>query len=119
MFRGDSAGTQAQSDDRQHCRGEDAGAHERGGGRFGEQIFGRFKIDRIAVMPAMVMRVPVERSNDVSAGDGGIVEVQCTAEGRAISRAELDVLLDLVGDGIVRLLAAQREILASAGVHVL
>ena len=33
--------------------------------------------------------------------------------------ARLDGLLDLVGDGIVRLLAAQREILASAGAHVL
>jgi len=57
--------------------------------------------------------------NVVQTGDGGIVEVQCTAEGRAISRSELDGLLDLVGAGIVRLLAAQREILASAGVHVL
>src|SRR3954451_2591046 len=57
--------------------------------------------------------------NVVQTGDGGIVEVQCTAEERAISRAELDALLDLVGDGMVRLLAAQREILASAGVHVL
>ena len=57
--------------------------------------------------------------NVVQTDDGGIVEVQCTAEGRAISRIELDGLLDLVGDGIVRLLAAQREILASAGVHVL
>src|SRR5687767_689552 len=45
--------------------------------------------------------------NVVQTGDGGIVEVQCTAEGRAISRAELDQLLDLVGGGIVRLLAAQ------------
>ena len=57
--------------------------------------------------------------NVVQTGDGGIVEVQCTAEGRAISRAELDRLLDLVGDGIARLLAAQREVLAGAGVHVL
>jgi ribonuclease PH len=57
--------------------------------------------------------------NVVQTGDGGIIEVQCTAEGRAISRSELDGLLDLVGAGIVRLLAAQREILASAGVHVL
>jgi len=55
----------------------------------------------------------------VQTGDGGIVEVQCTAEGRAISRTELNDLLDLVGAGITRLLAAQREILASAGVHVL
>lgn len=57
--------------------------------------------------------------NVVQTGDGGIVEVQCTAEGRAISRAELNDLLDLVGAGIDRLLAAQREVLASAGVHVL
>ena len=57
--------------------------------------------------------------NVVQTGDGGIIEVQCTAEGRAISRDELDRLLDLVSDGIQRLLAAQREVLASAGVHVL
>ena len=38
--------------------------------------------------------------NVVQTGDGGIVEVQCTAEERAISRAELDALLDLVGAGI-------------------
>jgi ribonuclease PH len=57
--------------------------------------------------------------NVVQTGDGGLVEVQCTAEGRAISRAELDGLLDIVDAGIARLLAAQREALASAGVHVL
>jgi ribonuclease PH len=57
--------------------------------------------------------------NVVQTGDGGIVEVQCTAEGRSISRAELDRLLDLTADGIRVLLAAQREVLASAGVHVL
>ena len=57
--------------------------------------------------------------NVVQTGDGGIVEVQCTAEGRAISRTELYGLLDLVDAGIARLLAAQREILAGAGVHVL
>jgi ribonuclease PH len=57
--------------------------------------------------------------NVVQTGDGGIIEVQCTAEGRAISRAELNDLLDLVGGGIQQLLAAQRDVLASAGVHVL
>ena len=57
--------------------------------------------------------------NVVQTGDGGIIEVQCTAEGRAISRAELNELLDLVGGGIQQLLAAQRDVLASAGVHVL
>ena len=57
--------------------------------------------------------------NVVQTGDGGLIEVQCTAEGRAISRAELDSLLDLVGAGIGQLLAAQREVLAGAGVLVL
>ncbi|MBK9713081.1 MAG: ribonuclease PH [Kouleothrix sp.] len=57
--------------------------------------------------------------NVVQTGAGGIVEVQCTAEARAISRAELHALLDLTGGGIERLLAAQREVLAGAGVHVL
>lgn len=57
--------------------------------------------------------------NIVQTSAGGIVEVQCTAEGRAISRAELSALLDLAGGGIAQLLAAQRAILASAGVHVL
>jgi ribonuclease PH len=57
--------------------------------------------------------------NVVQTGTGGVVEVQCTAEHRAISRAELDTLLDLVSSGISTLLHAQREVLASAGVHVL
>ncbi|KPV49060.1 ribonuclease PH, partial [Kouleothrix aurantiaca] len=57
--------------------------------------------------------------NVVQTGAGGVVEVQCTAEGRAISRAELNGLLDLVDGGIAQLLAAQRATLAQAGVHVL
>jgi ribonuclease PH len=57
--------------------------------------------------------------NVVQTGSGGVVEIQCTAEQRAISRAELDALLDLVDGGIAALLAAQRQVLASAGVHVL
>jgi ribonuclease PH len=57
--------------------------------------------------------------NVVQTGDGGIVEVQCTAEGRPISRAGLGELLDLAGAGIERLLAAQREVLAGAGVNML
>ncbi len=57
--------------------------------------------------------------NVVQTGDGGIVEVQCTAEGRPISRGELDGLLDLVSGGIQSLLDVQRDVLARAGVHVL
>jgi ribonuclease PH len=56
--------------------------------------------------------------NVVQTGDGGIVEVQCTAEGRAVTRAELDALLDLVAGGIRTLLDAQRAALVSAGVTV-
>ena len=56
--------------------------------------------------------------NVVQTGDGGIVEVQCTAEGRAVTRAELDALLDLVGGGIRTLLVAQREVLGGAGVQI-
>jgi ribonuclease PH len=43
---------------------------------------------------------------------GGFVEVQGTAEGHALQRSELDVLLDLAGAGIDGLLAAQAAILA-------
>jgi ribonuclease PH len=57
--------------------------------------------------------------NVVQTGDGALIEVQCTAEGRAIARSELNGLLDLVDAGIRQLLAAQRDVLASAGVHVL
>jgi ribonuclease PH len=57
--------------------------------------------------------------NVVQTGAGGVVEIQCTAEQRAISRAELLTLLDLVDAGISSLLAAQRRILADAGVDVL
>jgi ribonuclease PH len=54
--------------------------------------------------------------NLVQTGGGEIVEVQCTAESRAVTRAELDALLDLAAGGIRTLLAAQREVLASVGV---
>jgi ribonuclease PH len=43
---------------------------------------------------------------------GGFVEVQGTAEGHALQRGELDVLLDLAGAGIDGLLAAQAAVLA-------
>ena len=57
--------------------------------------------------------------NVVQTGDGKLIEVQCTAEARAVSRDELGALLDLADAGIARLLEAQRAILASAGAHVL
>jgi ribonuclease PH len=57
--------------------------------------------------------------NIVQTGDGSIVEVQCTAEGRAVSRAELDALLDLTSAGIRALLELQRATLSGAGAPVL
>ncbi|MGE5469017.1 MAG: ribonuclease PH [Ignavibacteria bacterium] len=51
--------------------------------------------------------------NLVMTGSGGIVEVQGTAEGAPFSRQELDALLELGRDGIRKIIAAQREALAS------
>ena len=46
--------------------------------------------------------------NVVMTGSGGIVEVQGTAEGAPFSRAELDTLLTLAGNGIAQIIAAQK-----------
>jgi ribonuclease PH len=46
--------------------------------------------------------------NVVVTGNGGIVEVQGTAEGEPFSRAELDALLELAGAGIRQIIAAQK-----------
>ena len=53
--------------------------------------------------------------NLVQTHTGAIVEVQCTAEARAISRAEFDALIDLAGHGISELLAAQQAALRLSG----
>jgi ribonuclease PH len=50
--------------------------------------------------------------NVVMTGQGGIVEVQGTAEGAPFTTAELDALLALARDGIARLVAMQRAALA-------
>ena len=52
--------------------------------------------------------------NVVMTGAGHFVEVQGTAEGSALTRAEMDVLLDLATQGIAQLVAAQREALSGA-----
>jgi ribonuclease PH len=55
-----------------------------------------------------------ETDMNVVMKDGGtFVEVQGTAEGHAFRRHELDALLDLAAGGIGRLLALQREALAT------
>jgi ribonuclease PH len=52
-------------------------------------------------------------ANVVMTGDGGLVEVQATAERTPLSRAHLDDLLALAGAGIERLRAAQDEAVSS------
>ena len=49
--------------------------------------------------------------NVVQTASGSIVEIQCTAEKQAITRPQLDQLLDLAGAGIGELLAAQLSVL--------
>jgi ribonuclease PH len=53
-------------------------------------------------------------ANVVMTGDGGLIEVQATAERTPLSRAHLDELLALAGDGIERLRAAQEQAIAAA-----
>ena len=50
--------------------------------------------------------------NIVAMGDGGIVEIQGTAEHQAISREMLDGLVDLGLDGVTRLVELQKQALA-------
>jgi ribonuclease PH len=49
--------------------------------------------------------------NVVMTGEGGIIEVQGTAEGAAFSRAELDQLLSLAESGIKELVQLQKAAL--------
>jgi ribonuclease PH len=52
-------------------------------------------------------------ANVVMTGEGGLIEVQATAERTPLSRAHLDELLALAGAGIERLRAAQERALAA------
>jgi ribonuclease PH len=56
--------------------------------------------------------------NVVMTAAGDFVEAQFTAEGRAISRSELDNLLDLADAGIQRLLEIQAQALAGHMLHL-
>jgi ribonuclease PH len=53
-------------------------------------------------------------ANVVMTGEGGLIEVQATAERTPLSRAHLDELLALAGAGIERLRAAQERALAAS-----
>jgi ribonuclease PH len=52
--------------------------------------------------------------NVVCTGDGRFIEVQGTAEGDPFSRAEMDELLALAGQGLAELFAAQRAALSAS-----
>jgi ribonuclease PH len=54
-------------------------------------------------------------ANVVMTGDGGLVEVQATAERTPLSRAHLDELLALAGAGIEQLRGLQERTIAEAG----
>jgi ribonuclease PH len=54
-------------------------------------------------------------ANVVMTGDGGLVEVQATAERTPLSRANLDALLALAAKGIAELQAAQERAVGAAG----
>jgi len=51
--------------------------------------------------------------NVIMTEDGGLVEVQATAEHNTYSRAQLDALLDLAASGITQLLKHQRQVLSA------
>ena len=52
--------------------------------------------------------------NLVMTGEGGIVEVQGTAEGEPFTKAQLDQMLEIGGRGIAELVAAQKAALEAA-----
>lgn len=56
--------------------------------------------------------------NIVGNGDGHIIEVQGTAEGLAMKRAEMDGMVDLALEGVAQLVEKQREALRKAGVRL-
>jgi ribonuclease PH len=57
-------------------------------------------------------------ANVVATEAGALVELQCTAEGAPVSRAQVDGLVDLALGGVASLVAAQRAALAGAGVDL-
>jgi ribonuclease PH len=57
-------------------------------------------------------------ANVVATESGALVELQCTAEGAPVARAQVDRLVDLALGGVASLVAAQRAALAAAGVDL-
>lgn len=68
-------------------------------------------------MPVLDLDYPEDSSADtdmnvVMGEDGGLIEVQGTAEGATFDRSELNTMLDLAEAGIRQLFEAQRQALA-------
>ena len=57
-------------------------------------------------------------ANVVATETGALVELQCTAEGAPVARAQVDALVDLALGGVASLVATQRAALTAAGVDV-
>jgi ribonuclease PH len=57
-------------------------------------------------------------ANIVMDADGGLIEVQATAERKAFPRAGLNKMLDLADEGLAKLFRAQRELLVACEVAV-
>jgi ribonuclease PH len=56
--------------------------------------------------------------NAVGTATGSIVELQGTAEGEAVSRADMDAMIDLAQLGITSICQVQRGMLAQAGIDL-
>jgi len=56
--------------------------------------------------------------NVVATARGAIVEVQATAEGEAVDRADIDRMIDMGLSGVMRLVGVQRQTLAASGVDL-
>jgi ribonuclease PH len=56
--------------------------------------------------------------NVVATATGGIVEIQGTAEGQAVPRADIEKMTDLALEGIAQLCEVQRQALSMAGVEL-
>jgi ribonuclease PH len=56
--------------------------------------------------------------NVVATRDGAIVEIQGTAEGEAVPRADVDRMIDLALEGVAELGRMQREALIGVGIEL-
>jgi ribonuclease PH len=77
-------------------------------------VDGEFALD-LAYAEDSVARVDL---NVVATGRGGIVEIQGTAEGEAVPRADIDRMVDLGLRGVADLVLLQARVLSGAGVDL-